>query len=164
MADKFNIFRGGVPTEPEVNRLKKAYPNPSGLIPYEDIEKVIICKRTGPTRNRFNSILSAWRNYLVRELKLYTKGVANKGFLIIPQEEMAEHSHSKLDTGVKYAVKASQIAADIDVDKLNPLQRQEAQVTQRLTSVVADYMVRQKRELTFTVKTSKTLPNPGIPE
>lgn len=61
------LFRGGVPTEPDVKALIALGVEPGAEVTYERVEQIIGAARTSP---RFSSVVAAWRRRVFREYRL----------------------------------------------------------------------------------------------
>ncbi len=61
------LFRGGVPTEPDVKALIALGVEPGAEVTYERVEQIIGAARTSP---RFSSVVAAWRRRVFREYHL----------------------------------------------------------------------------------------------
>lgn len=77
------IFRGGVPTGPDVALLMALDPQPGASVSYEEIEAAIGCDHNSP---RFRTVTTAWRKRLFHERLL--QSVAQGGaFLFLTPEQ-----------------------------------------------------------------------------
>jgi hypothetical protein len=128
------VFLGGVPTEPEVNRLISAYQRPApGLIPYEEIEAITNVNRVRAYvehgtliregGHRFTSVLNAWRARLLRDYNVVTEALPDMGIVVLKESEKSTYAAKKFlwaGRRVKHAhtvvqrIDDTQLATDAD--------------------------------------------------
>ena len=85
------LFFGGLPTGMDVDKLtKELSPQPGEIIPYEDIEIVLIIKRT---EHRFATVLGSWRKRLMKQRGLQSQGIGTGIQFLTPDQSV--------DKGVK---------------------------------------------------------------
>lgn len=86
-----NLFRGGVPTGPDVDRLIAAFPlddmGPGSIISYVDVSSII---GEAPGSGRFKSVSNAWRRRMFRE-RLWQTIAEGGAFRILTADECVRH-------------------------------------------------------------------------
>jgi len=87
------LYRGGVPTTPDVNVIIDNYPfdrlTPGTVIPYDDIAKIIKCN---PRSNRFRGVTSQWRDRFMTETGLQIAPAPDKRghFKVLQENERVD--------------------------------------------------------------------------
>lgn len=78
----FLLYRGAIPTEPDVNALMEqiGVPEEGSQISYDQITKVIGVDRK---TSRWHSVVSAWRKELLDNNGIVLKAIANEGFDVL---------------------------------------------------------------------------------
>lgn len=112
MAD--NVYKGGIPTKPDVDKLIKEFPPKAGLVVSYD--EVAGCIGVEPTSNRFKTVTDRWRERVFAEtgLRCYTRGQA---FRFLTADE------ALTSTGEDIArISRSAVRARIYVEAIDPAQ------------------------------------------
>jgi len=139
------IFRGGIPTKADVDRLMEAYPVAKlvegAQISYAEIEAVI--KEKYGT-NRFRGVVTRWRRMLFRDhnIYLYAPGAGSRKLIVADPTTRISDASKKNKTGQKYFLRASAIASTTDTKALDDEQRR-----------LADRMARYPRMLELVANT-----------
>ncbi len=115
------VFNSGIPTEPDVNRLREAFgvPETGRLISYEEVEGVIGCKRSS---NRFKTVLSRWRWRLFKDHNVLTIPERGKGVRRANNGERVVSSGDTFKQGLRKISRASTVADQTDSEGLTPEQ------------------------------------------
>lgn len=118
------VFRGGVPTAPDVRKLREMFPdkdlNVGDVLAYDDIAEVVGCAYG---TSRFKSITDRWRKLVENEsgkIIGVSKGV---GFAVLSDSQKLEVSHQKLRTAVRSAGRSLTVAMHIDRSNLTDDER-----------------------------------------
>lgn len=103
------VFLGGVPTKPDVDKLRETYgvPDENTGIPYAAIENLIGCKKGS---FRFQTVVNAWRKSLVREHHVVLSPDRGIGLIRLTENGKAELAVSTESKGFRAIRKASVIA------------------------------------------------------
>ena len=83
------LFFGGIPLEPDLDRLDAAYPNlqAGDYLPYEEIGKII----QAPYReNRWCTVTRAWRQRLIEKRNLVLSPAKGVAFYVLSDEQTLE--------------------------------------------------------------------------
>lgn len=128
-ADKASeLYFGGLPTDPEVRRLREAFPDVLALrgttIEHSQIEAIIGEKRT---TNRYRSITTAWRRRVRKETGVEIRGdmpeIVGVGFRILSDGEQVTFSIDLRQRGAR-KIRHSHVAlANVDSAKLTEEER-----------------------------------------
>lgn len=89
------LFRGGVPTGPDVEKLMALGVSPGDRVLYDDVERLLGLKRAS---NRWHSVTIAWRKRLFREQHIQTEA-DGEAFVILTADQ-AVSSAIKHMTGI----------------------------------------------------------------
>ena len=81
MANKPTVFEAGIPIEPDVKKLKYAFPElkPGDVIPYAKISSLIGVQRTD---NRWRTVVSSWRRFLFTDLHIQLVAQNSSEFVV----------------------------------------------------------------------------------
>ena len=114
-----DLFFGGVPTEPDVERIRAAYPESSltkgTAITYGDIAHVIGYPKQS---SRFRTVTDRWRKRLAHDHGIEVKAIAGTGFKVMTDLERVNHSESNMKSAVRKARVSYRVAAHTDVRNL----------------------------------------------
>jgi hypothetical protein len=115
-------FFGGLPTEPDVNRIvaETAGMQENQLIPYDLLERAIGEKRNS---DRFRSVISALKKRLLRDRNWLLIAERNQGYVIADPSKRVGWSSSEVYASRRKILRASAIASTTDAAKLTEEQR-----------------------------------------
>lgn len=115
------VFEGGVPTEPDVMALMKAFPVPSltpgRLIGYDEAAAIF---REHRESSRFKTVTNAWRKRLERNHGIVLEAEANQGFRVLDDSGKLRSSIAKVRQGVRATKRGYIRSAHVDRSKLEP--------------------------------------------
>ena len=121
MARQNNLYFGGVPFDPDIRKIREAYPDSSleegQVIPYEQIEAVLQVKKG---TSRFLGVTNSWRKRVNNEnngLRIETE--PGEGFKVLNEEEKAEYSWKRFREGMKKFRNAFVRSAEVDRSKVS---------------------------------------------
>jgi len=118
------LFFGGLPTEPDVKKIKEAYPDSElvtgKLIPYQDIAELI--KQPFGT-SRFRTVTNAWRKDVEKLTNKIIGVEPNIGFKVLSEPEKVVYGGQKLKMAGRAARRSYVIAARTDVLQLTDTER-----------------------------------------
>jgi len=159
-----SVYFGGVPTEPDVNKLIEAFKvqdmAPGDTILYSEVSKVI---EQEYGTSRWQSDTNAWRKKVERvygiiigcdsvKPKSDSKDTEDteyeKSFHILTEPDKVDFCGKKLRSAVKYARRSYIVAGNVDVKKLNDDQKKTYDFN-RLTSsnIIATAQLRSGKNL-----------------
>ena len=116
---KQGLYFGGVPTEPEVRRLRDEYPDasltPGSTIDYAEVAELI----HSPARShRFNTVCHRWRRQVEQETGTIIG--ADKGkFIVLDDPDKADLAGAKLRHAVRSARRSATVACRVDRKRLD---------------------------------------------
>lgn len=153
-----NLFLGGVPTEPQVRALNKAFGDrgPGDVISYEEIRQAI---NVDPKSSRFRTVVAAWRKRLRKERNIVTVCIAGaQEVRMLRDDERASDAFRDARRSIKGLGKATAKAADIPVERLAEPQRNTATHLRRILEGAAASARAASNELAVTFAPPKQLP------
>lgn len=114
-----SLFLGGVPTKPDVDRLRKAFGVPAigQLIKYDEIESVLNLLRS---TFRFQTVVSAWRKALYSENNCFTQAVLRVGIVVLNPDERIQTSRHGVRRAYRLTGRAVRLAEKTDVSEASP--------------------------------------------
>jgi hypothetical protein len=121
---KQGVFRGGRPTDAEINNLRESFPDSTftegQVIPYPIISKVI-----GEEKNthRWRTITYRWRRMVERESGIVIGCERGLGFKILNNEQRFELSESKHRSGKKMIRRGLNLTVLVDREELTDAQQ-----------------------------------------
>ena len=126
------LYRGGIPTGPDVAKIRKIFASqentPGAIILYEDIERAIGFKRDN---HRFRVVTIQWRKEVERDTGLIIGCERNVGFRVLEASGKLELAKDKMHSGIR-AVKRSIVVADkIDRRDLSGTEQRQLDALQR---------------------------------
>lgn len=157
MATTAQVFFGGVPTEPDVNKLLATYGTPSegAVIFYDDISQVLQQDRHS---SRFKTVVSAWRKQLLKSYNLDSKAKAGEGILILTPEERVCESGKNLLSSARQVRRGFVRASTVPVARLDTINRQKHDHMMRIGRVMHDAITTNCKALTYELKAVEQLP------
>jgi len=121
---KDNIFFGGVPTEPEVRRLREAYPDasltPDVTIPYEDAAHIIGCRASS---TRFRTVTDRWRKMVEQNTGKIIGRFDGTHFRTLTESEKLELGEGKLRSAVRFSRRSHVVSGRVNIRDLSPEER-----------------------------------------
>lgn len=113
-----DVFGGGVPVKPDVDRLRAKFgiPAEGTVIKWEDLEDVLRMERKLP---RFKTVVTAWRSALMSESNVLTVAVRGIGFQAADPDTWIQHTASLWKQGCRKLGKASRLAELVDETRLS---------------------------------------------
>jgi len=143
-------YFGGIPTEPDVNKLREQYPESSmdlgAVIPYGDVARVIGCRKDS---SRFKTVTNRWRRLVERETGTIVIGTERGvGFKILDNQQKLNVSSSLLDQSVRRSRRAYQVTGRINLRQLSDEDRERLlAIQQRTAAVVATAQIQSTTDL-----------------
>jgi hypothetical protein len=112
-------FFGGVPTEPDVDRLiaEIGVPEAGALISYSALQGIIHSERRSA---RFNTVIGAWRRRLYNAHNLVLRAVSRKGYEVLLDGQRITFSTNAYKHGLRRVRRAADVAAKTNGEKLTP--------------------------------------------
>ena len=115
MTTKKELFFGGLPTEPDVKKLRAEFPDnelrPGKTISYEDVERVIGVSYGQP---RFATVTNQWRKMVEKETNIIIGTKPGEAFVVLSEPEKVGLSGEQLRKAGKRARRAWVIAQRVD--------------------------------------------------
>jgi hypothetical protein len=142
-------FWSGIPWEPDVKRIRKAFPDSElkvgAEIPYSAIAETI-SSEYGTCR--FRSVTMAWRKAVEKEAGLFIGTSEGKAFRVLSESEKLGLSRSKVRASIKSARRAYVVSAAIDDGGLTDEEKSQlSQIRMRSASIIALQQIKPKKNL-----------------
>lgn len=130
-----NLFLGGVPTKPDVDKLREAFgvPAEGTLLPWKSIESACGLKRG---THRFTTVVVAWRKALDREHNVILGPCQGKGLVCLPPNERVQLSAGKVKSGVRMVGRGARISATSDRSRMSPESQATADHINRMSASI----------------------------
>lgn len=161
---KTRVFRGGLPTGPDVRRLMEAIPVallvPGFVIAYEAVGKVI--GEAWPS-NRFKTVLGPYLRALARDHNIDTEPVPNEGRRVLAPSEKVGVVGARVRKSARAIGKTMRFDARIEIEKLPTEEHARAEHQRTLLRRMAADAAQTTRELAGP-KPAAQLPRGGPPE
>lgn len=140
------LFIRGVPTEPDVQKLRAAIgvPAEGQLVTWATIETVVGCKYG---TNRFRSIVDVWRRCMRREHNVVFAAEPGKGLVHLPPNERVEYGVRNRQFGLKKTFRAVTVIATTDRKRLTPENERVADHNDRFAAAMRLTVATQAKEL-----------------
>lgn len=148
MSTEAKIFFSGVPTKPDVEKLRDALkiPEEGVLIPWERFESVLGFKRT---THRFSTVLQAWRRGLESEHQIIMGAVSGKGLMRLAPNDRIEHGAAKTRRGVRQIGRGARIVLFTDRSRLTPENQKAADHLTRCATAMKLAMATAAKEISL---------------
>ena len=158
MSSRSGVFFGGIPTEIEVERLRKAFPLPT---PGQKITHESIASITGNAAKtcRYRTVLVAWRTKL-RHDGIYLKAITGVGFTVCTAGELVDESGKKLYSAGKRIKRSGEMATAAAEPELNPEQKTRKAWLLRNAAVLSAEFASMRHALVADLKRTEVLPRP----
>lgn len=143
------VYWGGVPTEPDVNRLLDKYPQ-EGLhigrqIPYAETESVISIPKQS---SRWATVTKAWRKKVETDFNIIIACMPeNQAFVVLSEGEKVLLSRQKLRSSVKFSRRSMEVSARVDLKALTDDERKNHDFNcSKAAAVIASGQLRNGRK------------------
>lgn len=144
------MFFGGIPTDIEIKKLRRAYPKSSMKVgqtfTYKEVEKLIGAK---PRTNRWNAITVRWRKLVEYEhgIIIGTERGLNR-FKVLSEGEKVTLSKSKLRSAGRMARRSYIVASRVDTAQLTEQEKLDLDHSiKRSVAIMQVGKLRQNAEL-----------------
>ena len=118
------VYRRGIPTEPDVNKLKEKFPDTNlknnDIIPYQDIALII---GVAVSSSRFKTVMSVWRKYLEQTSNIILKPLKGQGYLVLSDSGKLNAAADKYKSAKKMAARAIIITTHINTSNLTQAEK-----------------------------------------
>ena len=153
------IFRGGVPTEPDVKTLMQHIDiwgwAQGAIIPYSHVENVINVTKDS---YRFKSVTASWKRRMLRERNMDVIAVAGVGYRWLPEAERVTESvrdNVKHTKGIGRAVRRISLVRG---EMLSDKERGQKDHAQQLMEHNFDAVRRSMKKIAVVFNPAKALP------
>lgn len=116
---KTSLFLSGIPTKPDVDKLRKAFGVPAEgvVITYAQLSEVI---GSDPKSHRFKTVVGHWRKVLLSEHRVWTAAERGTGIYRMNPNEEAEASVCERKAGFRKLRKSARLILGVDRSRLTP--------------------------------------------
>lgn len=124
MIDTTKHFRGGIPTQPDVQKLLDTFgvPPEDQLIPYGAIEKLIDCDRKS---SRFITVCHKWRRRLEQMHNVFMQALDGEGYFHCPPDRRVDTCGRRMASNLRGIRRNAKRAATTETARLS----EEARLT-----------------------------------
>jgi len=147
------VFRGGVPTEPDVQKLLEAFGRPEigRKFSYEEIATIL---NTHKKTARYRTVTWVWREEIKQLYNIIIGCERGKGFIALNNSERLRFGVDKYKSGLHFVEKAQGIVAGCDDAKLSEPERESK-----------NHIVKISGSLLLSAKMEerRSLPGPALP-
>ncbi len=114
-----NVFLGGVPTQPDVDKLQVEFkiPTEGTLIGWDAMARVI---GVPVKSHRFRTVVHAWRKWLYVKHNVFLGAEPGKGLVALPPDGRIEAAKAKVSSGAKIIKRGVGISCTTDRSRLTP--------------------------------------------
>lgn len=149
------VFGAGIPTQPDVMRLKKeiGVPTVGVLIPYAKIGEII---HEDPAAARFRTVVVAWRKTLFRENNVLLRAEPGKGYVAMDAHERIHDSGSRYKNALRGVRKSGIIASTTETESLSDAEKRVRDHIVASAGALAVAAAAQARQIKFPVPTCKS--------
>ena len=132
------LFLGGIPTAPDVKKLREAF---DGLevgaeISHQEVEEITDCDRKS---SRYRSVTTAWRKEVLRELNVQIESVPGEGFRILNATERLIHGHKRFSEGTRKQARSIRRVSMIPDKELTQIERSKRDHMQRIGAKIIEH-------------------------
>lgn len=132
------LFLGGIPTAPDVKKLREAI---GELIEGRDIahDEVRAILGLEPRSSRYRSVTTAWRREMLNEHNIEISAIPSIGFRVLPQAEQLTTNIKGFKQGTRKQGKSVRRIAQIETEKLSEAEQQKHMHMVRLGTQVVQH-------------------------
>lgn len=129
------LYLGGVPTKPDVDKLREKFgvPKEGQVVEFSEIEETIGVHRRSP---RFNTVVQSWRKALDREHNVVFGPERGVGLVCLPPDDRIELAVHKRKVGVRMIGRAGRFASFTDKARLTPENKRAADHMERSVAAI----------------------------
>lgn len=160
--EKGKVYFGGIPTEPDVNKLMDKFPvnmlNPGFEITYEEVAKVID-EKIGSSRWR--SVTNAWRNKMESKYNKYVSCSSRKSdggdetygvFVVLTEGGKVQLGGKKVKSAARAARKAVRVLTNVSYKALKDEEKRDYDLSlARAGAIITAAQVRSGKSLLPTM-------------
>ena len=124
--ERMKVFRGGIPTKVDVDRLIDEFgiPKEGQVITYEELQEAL--PEIQYRSCRWQTVVKAWRGHLEKKHNVILGPKRGEGLVALPPEGRIDMATSKYTTGVKMTDRAAVLAIKTDRSRLTPESKRTA--------------------------------------
>lgn len=144
-----DLFFAGIPTRPDVDKLREAFGVPSVgvFISYAQIAAII---NTSRESSRYKTVTTAWRRALLREHNILFEAVAGDGFRVMSSADKVHFGSKKIKSGVKQIKYAGNIVAHVPLNELSPDDQRVATKVKEIAVAINLAAVTTAKQIDYT--------------
>lgn len=118
------LFLGGLPTEPDIKRIREAFPDcelkAGDIIRHDNIERVLQVKKGS---SRYQTLTTRWRKLVETESGIIIGAERGTGFKVLSDGQKVGLSGAKLRSAARFARRAYIVAGRVDRSNLTDDER-----------------------------------------
>ena len=147
--EKMKVFRGGIPTKIDVDRLVDRFglPTEGQVITFEDLQDALpdIEFRS----NRWQTVIAAWRSHLEKKHNTILGSKRGEGLVALPPEGRIDLATGKYSTGIKMTDRAAALAIKTDRARLTPESKRTADFLRNAGAQIRLVVATAAKELAY---------------
>lgn len=143
---KSNLYFGGVPTGPDIVRIREAFPNPAegDIIEYSKISTVLGCPKSS---GRFKTVTNRWRKLHEAETRQVIGVEPGVGFVVLSPVQTLDTGVGKLRHAARAVRRGGDLAGKADKSRLSTEDRTRADHAVRASATILGAMRTAARPL-----------------
>lgn len=157
------VFRGGMPYEPDVNRLKERFPasalTEGRVIGHAELETALVYKKGTP---RYYGVINSWMAYCEGELGIYLRWKAQIGLEVMEPAVHFEYRETGLKQKLRGARKAARRVATVPRHRLDAIGQARFDHVAREAAMIAQWASDKQKQLAIELSPVKSLPKPKL--
>lgn len=156
---KAEIWKGGLPYEPDVRKLEEKYPNPEEdqVITHEDFEKLLSLTR-GP--GRYYGVIKSWQKRLFNLRNIDSQWIQGKGVKILGPADRLEVGESGIRRKLKQVKREVRRTGATPRERLNEMGQRHYDHTMMNAAKMLPALEEMRKQLSIDLAPVKSLPKP----
>ena len=124
--EKMKVFRGGIPTKIDVDRLVDRFglPKEGQVITFEELQDAL--PDIEFKSNRWHTVIDAWKKHLEKKHNIILGSKRGEGKIALLPEGRIDLAKDKYSTGIKMTGRAALLAIKTDRERLTPESKRTA--------------------------------------
>ena len=158
---KVQIWKGGLPYGPQVQRLRDSFPNPEEekLFSHNEFEALL-----GEVRGsqRYYGIINSWRKYLINTLGIDSDWNPGEGLLILPPAKRLECGERDTKRGIRRVKRGIRRTAATPRDRLDEIGKARYDHAAMAYAKMIPALDEGRKALAVDIAPVKSLPKPKL--
>lgn len=151
-------FRGGIPYQVDVNRLKDAFPITSlaegRVIKHDDLERVV---KVRPGAQRYYGVINSWIGQMKHANGIFMVWEPSVGIKVLNPADILTFAETRTRQKMRQTRKAIQHFAWVDRSRLNDMDQQRLDHKMRISAAIRDSLLAANKELAVILAPVKSI-------